>query len=734
MRRRLRNFCKNIKAAIVLFSASASFKYDLFLETEALNSTLLRATATSLLALATLAASTFAVAQTPPADPYLWLEDVTGEKALNFVKQQNAITLKELQSKPQFAPLEDKVLAILNDQAQIPFATKLGAYLYNFWRDAANPRGVWRRTTMTEYSKPHPAWEVILDVDALAKAENENWVFKGQNCLRPKYERCLISLSRGGADAAVVREFDVSSRSFVKEGFVVPEAKSSIDWRDENTVYIGTDFGPGSLTDSGYPRISKRWSRGTPLSAAVPVFEGSKTDVWAGAWVDDTPGFFREGFIRAPQQRESEMFILIEGKSVKIPKPLDASFNTWREYATITLRSDWSVGGKTFKQGSLLVIKLDAFLGGERNFEVLFEPTERTSLAGVSETRSSLVINTNDNIISRSFELRPSPGGWKRRELKLPGLGTGSATAVSYDSDELWVTYTDFLTPTSLYLTRVGEDVKAPLKSQPSYWNSGDAMVEQLEATSKDGTRVPYFVVRSKNTKRDGNNPTLLYGYGGFEISQKPSYSGSIGSAWIAKGGVYVLANIRGGGEFGPRWHQAALKGNRQRAFDDFIAIAEDLIARKITSPQHLAMQGGSNGGLLVATVLTQRPELFKAVVCQVPLTDMLRFHKLLAGASWMGEYGDPDVPEEHAFLEAYSPYQNLKKGMHYPRTLFMTSTRDDRVHPGHARKMFAKMKEQGSDVLYFENTEGGHAGAANNAQRAKMTALGYTFLLNALK
>jgi len=699
-----------------------------------LNSSFLRAISFLLAALNLMVTPSFTLAQTPDADPYLWLEEVTGEKALDFVKQNNEITLKELQNKPQFAPLQEKILSILDDKAQIPFAKKLGPYLYNFWRDATNPRGIWRRTTMAEYLKPQPAWEVVLDVDALAKSENENWVFKGENCLKPKYERCLISLSRGGADAAVIREFDIPSRSFVKDGFIVPEAKSSVDWRDENTVYVGTDFGPGSLTDSGYPRIAKRWARGAPLSAAVQVFEGNKSDVWAGAWVDDTPGFFREGFMRAPKQRESEMFILLEGKPVKLNKPLDASANTWRKYLYLTLRSDWTIGEKTFKQGSLLITKLDAFLRGEHQFEVLFEPTEHTALASVSETRSSLVININDNIISRSFELSPSTPTWKRRELKLPGFGTGAASAVSYDSDDLWVSYSDFLTPASLYLTRLGEDVKTPIKSQPAYWNSKDAVVEQFQATSKDGVKVPYFVVHSKNMKRDASNPTLLYGYGGFEISQKPFYSGGVGSGWIANGGVYVLANIRGGGEFGPSWHQAALKGNRQRAFDDFIAIAEDLIARKITSPQHLGIQGGSNGGLLVATVMTQRPELFKAVLCQVPLTDMLRFHKLLAGASWMGEYGNPDLPEERAFLQAYSPYHQVKKGVSYPRTFFITSTRDDRVHPAHARKMFAKMKEQGNDVLYFENLEGGHAAAANNAQRAKMTALGYTFLLNELK
>ena len=670
-------------------------------------------------------------------DPYEWLEDVTGVKALDFVKAQNAITTQQLQARAEYEPIRSKTLAILNDKRNIPAVTKLGELYYNFWRDEKNPRGLWRRTTLPEYKKSEPSWETVLDLDALAKAENENWVWAGANCLRPPHYpfKCVLMLSRGGADATVVREFDPIKKEFVKDGFTLPEAKSSVNWRDPDTLYVGTDFGVGSLTDSGYPRVVKRWQRGTPLTAAQTVYEGLKTDVSAGAWVDHTPGFFREGFYRSPDFYTNETFILQNGKSIKFDVPLDANASAFRQWFTVSLRSDWKIGEKTWKAGSLLITNFDAFMKGERNFEALFEPTPRTSLQDFSATKTAIILTVSDNVISRIYELLPSDKGWLRREMKLPGKGTASAHAVDADeSDDLWISYVDFVTPNALYLTTLGKDVAAPIKQRPSYWAESKFQVQQFEATSKDGVKVPYFMVAAKDVKLDGNNPTLLYGYGGFEVSQEPYYSGSLGMAWLERGGVYLMANIRGGGEFGPTWHQAALKNNRQRAFDDFAAVAEDSIKRGLTSPAHLGIMGGSNGGLLVATVMTQRPELFKAVVCQVPLTDMRRFHKLLAGASWMAEYGDPDKPEDWAYLQKYSPYHNVKKGVLYPRVLFTTSTRDDRVHPAHARKLYAKMKDLGANVLYYENIEGGHAGAADNENTAKMLALEYTFLLNELK
>jgi len=679
----------------------------------------------------------------PSADPYAWLEEIEGPKALAFVEEQNAATLKQLQSQPEYEAIKRESLAILDSHERIPYVKKRGAWCYNFWQDAANPRGLLRRTTLEEYAKAKPAWETVLDLDALAKAEHENWVWAGSETLPPDYERSLISLSRGGGDAKVVREFDLKAKQFVAGGFSLPEAKSEIVWRDKDTVYVGTDFGPGSLTDSGYPRVLKRWTRGTPLAEAKTVFEGQKADVSAGAWVDHTPGFLREGFSRDIAFYNAETFLIQGGKNIKIDVPNDAEANFFREWLTVQLRSDWTVGGRTYKAGSLLAEKLDAFLAGKRKFDVLFEPSERVSLQEVSNTAVALVLNLSDNVHSRVVEkvpFGPNPadaltsktahGDWLTIEMKLPGTGSADASGVDPDaSDDLWVNYQGFLNPSSLYLTRFGENPGKPIKSLPAFFDAKGMEVQQLEATSADGTKVPYFVVGKSDVIRAGKAPTLLYGYGGFEIPMLPHYTAIAGKAWLERGGVYVLANIRGGGEFGPAWHQAAIKEHRQRAFDDFEAVAADLVHRGITEVHHLGIMGGSNGGLLVATVAIQRPELFGAVVCQVPLTDMRRFNQFLAGASWMAEYGDPDKPEDWAYLSKYAPYQNVRPGQKYPPILFTTSTRDDRVHPGHARKMFAKMKDLGYDVMYYENTEGGHAGSANNEQRAKMTALEYTFL-----
>lgn len=668
-------------------------------------------------------------------DPFAWLEDVTGKKAIDYVESQNAITLKELQSEPDYSQTESEVLAILNSHDRIPAVHKMGDRYYNFWQDATNKRGLWRRTTLDEYRKAKPAWETVLDIDALARDEHENWVWGGSNALPPKYERCLISLSRGGGDAKVEREFDIKAKKFVDDGFKLPEAKSQATWRDENTLYIGTDFGPGSLTDSGYPRLVKRWNRGEPLDKATTVFEGQKTDVSSGAWVDHTPGFFREGFGREIAFYNSETFLLVGDKQVKIEVPNDASPEFFREWIAIRLRTDWKTGGKTYKSGSLIVGKLDGFLAGKPGFEVLFEPEPRVALQHVSSTLHSLILSLSDNVHSRIVEATPGEKGWTKREMKLPGTGTASASAIDADeSDDLWVSYQDFLTPASLYLTKIGENPTEPIKTLPAFFDAKGMEVRQFEAASADGTKVPYFVVGKREAIESGHAATVLYGYGGFEIPMVPHYNAGVGKAWLERGGLYVLANIRGGGEFGPAWHQAAMKENRQRAFDDFEAVAADLVKRGITETKHLGIMGGSNGGLLVSTVAVQRPDLFHAVVCQVPLTDMRKFNKLLAGASWMAEYGDPDKPEDWAYLSKYAPYQNVKADVKYPRILFTTSTRDDRVHPAHARKMYAKMKEMGHDVLYYENTEGGHGGAANNDQRARIVALEYTFLWKMLR
>jgi prolyl oligopeptidase len=666
-----------------------------------------------------------------PPDPYLWLEDVTGEKALEWARARNAESAKVLET-GDFAALEKRILDILDSEARIPYVQKLGPWHYNFWRDAKNPRGLWRRTTLEEYRKEHPAWETVIDLDALNAAEKENWVWHGADCLKPDYRYCLLSLSRGGADATVVREFDLEMKSFVKDGFSLPETKSfGTGWLDAETLYVGTDFGPGSMTTSGYPRIAKVWKRGTALEKAETVYEGNPGDMMVTAFRDHTKGFERDFVYRAITFYTNELLLRREGKLVKIEKPDSANASVHRDLLLIQLRDDWTVGGKTYPAGALLAADFEGFLRGERRFDVLFEPTERKSLAGFSPTLHHVLLNELDNVKNRVYVLTRKDGKWTREALPgMPEFGTVTASAVDEDeSDDYFMTVTDFLTPTSLLLGAVGKGAPEKLKQLPAFFDANGLAVSQHEVASKDGTRIPYFQVARKDLALDGKNPTLLYGYGGFEIPEVPIYSPGQGAAWLEKGGVYVVANIRGGGEFGPRWHKAALKANRHKAYEDFIAVAEDLVRRKVTSTPHLGIRGGSNGGLLVGNMLTMRPDLFGAVVCQVPLLDMRRYHTLLAGASWMGEYGNPDDPKEWGFIRTFSPYHNVKDGVRYPPILITTSTRDDRVHPGHARKMVALLMEKKQDVLYYENIEGGHGGAADNKQQAHMNALAYAFL-----
>ncbi|MST94291.1 MAG: S9 family peptidase [Pedosphaera sp.] len=672
---------------------------------------------------------------TTAADPYLWLEDVTAAKSLDWVRQQNAVSTKELEASPDFAPLRQRLLAILDSKERIPSVAKHGKFYYNYWRDQKNPRGLLRRTSLEEFKKAQPAWETVLDLDLLSTAEKENWVWKGENFLEPDYDRCLIVLSRGGADASVYREFDPNRKEFIADGFKLPEAKSRVDWRNRDTLYVATDYGPGSLTKSGYPRIVKEWKRGTPLADARVVFEGKVEDVSASASVAHDHGRVYEFAHRAPTFFTSEVFVRRQDAFVRLDKPADAQVHTFADWLLLKLRADWTVGGQTHAGGSLLAVNFDAFLQGRRQFTTLFEPTPRKSLASISATKNFLILNELENVRSRPWLLRETGGHWTRTPIEAPAFGNVEVHGIDDDeSDDYFMTVTDFLTPSSLYLGTAGRAEREKLKGLPDFFRTDGLEIQQFEAVSKDGTRVPYFQVSRQGLKLDGKTPTLLYGYGGFEISMLPNYSPGSGAAWLERGGVFVLANIRGGGEFGPRWHHAARKENRQLAYDDFIAIAEQLIARRVTSPKHLGIQGGSNGGLLMGVMLTQRPELFGAIVCQVPLLDMRRYHQMLAGASWMDEFGDPDQPAEWAFIKKYSPYQNVAPGRPYPRVLFTTSTRDDRVHPGHARKMVARLKEQGHDVLYYENIEGGHGGSANNQQAAYMSALAYTFLWNQLK
>lgn len=669
-----------------------------------------------------------------PADPYLWLEGVTADKALAWVKAQNTISTRELEASPDFDLINKRLLSILDSKARIPYVAKHGRYYYNFWRDNKNVRGLWRRTSLEEFKKDDPTWETVLDLDKLAADEKENWVWKGYDVLYPTYDRCLVFLSRGGADARVAREFDLTTKSFVPGGFYLPEAKSDVAWRNRDTLYVGTDFGPGSLTTSGYPRIIKEWRRGTPLEQATVVFRGQPGDVEVGASVVHDHGYTYELIQRGMTFFTSEDYVRRGDQWVRIDKPDDATVGTFADQLLVRLRTDWTVNGKTFPAGSLLAANFDGCVKGERSFEPLFTPSARKSLEATSATRHYLILNELDNVRSHLYALQHQNGRWTRVPLPAPDFGSVGIHGIDPDeSDDYFMTVTDFLTPSSLYLGTLAKAEREKLKSLPAFFKTDGLEITQHEATSKDGTKIPYFQVSPKGMALNGSNPTLLYGYGGFEISMLPSYSAGVGAAWLERGGVYVLANIRGGGEFGPTWHEAARKAHRQRAYDDFIAVAEDLQVRKVTSPRHLGIEGGSNGGLLMGVMLTERPGLFKAVVCQVPLLDMRRYNKLLAGASWMDEYGNPDKPEDWAYISKYSPYQNVLKEKKYPRVFFTTSTRDDRVHPGHARKMVARMEAQGHDVLYYENTEGGHGGAANNKQAAFMSALAYAFLIKEL-
>jgi prolyl oligopeptidase len=543
-----------------------------------------------------------------PKDPRQWLEDVTGEKALTWVKERNLSSTGELTNNPEFEALNSRLLKILDSKEKIPFISKRGQWYYNFWKDEKNPRGLWRRTTLDEYRKPNPNWEIVLDLDALGKEEKENWVWHGASFLYPKYERCLISLSRGGADADVVREFDVVSKTFVKDGFSLPEAKSSVDWKDADTLLVGTDFGPGSLTKSGYPRIAKEWKRGTKLADAPTIFEGKIDDVSAGASFDPTPRFERLVAYRAKTFYTNETLVWRGDKFVKVDKPDDATVSFHRVWMFIRLRTDWTVGGKTWKAGSLLAIQDQAFAEGDRDFTLLFEPTDRKSLASYSNTRNYLILNELDNVCNRLFVLTPSGGTWNRTPLSdATPLSSMSASAVDpMESDEYFLMGSNYLMPSNLAMGTLDPKNNRPaevLKSAPKFFDAAGLSISQHEATSKDGTKVPYFMVSRKDLKLDGSNPTLLYGYGGFEVSLTPNYNPLAGAAWIEKGGVYVVANIRGGGEFGPKWHQAALKDKRHRAYEDFAAVAEDLVKRKVTSTQHLGAMGGSNGGLLMGNI-----------------------------------------------------------------------------------------------------------------------------------
>jgi len=658
-------------------------------------------------------------------DPYLWLEEVSGSEALDWVRARNEPTLAEL-CDAQFERMRIEALEVLDTDARIPYVRRRGEYLYDFWRDATSPRGLWRRTTLDSYRTDSPDWEVLIDVDELGRGDGQKWVWAGASVIEPEHTLALINLSPGGSDAVVVREFDMLTREFVADGFELPEAKSEVGWDDPDTVLVGTDFGPDSLTESGYPRILKRWRRRTPLTDAATIFEGSRTDVSAGGSTDRTPGFERTFVGRSIDFWNRQRYQLRGSELISIDVPTDASsLSIHREWLLIDLRTDWSVGANTYRAGSLLAANYDEFIAGTRELQVIFEPDEHTCLHQYAWTRDRLLLVTLADVASRVEIV--SPGTWRREPISgIPPATNTVIVAADDTGDEFFLDSSGFDTPSRL-LRGTDAGPLEQIKSAPAFFDAETLDVRQYFATSEDGTSIPYFVVRSRDAS--GPGPTLLGGYGGFETSLTPGYSGVLGRLWLARGGTYAMANIRGGGEYGPGWHTQAMREGRHKVAEDFATVADDLVNRGITTVEQLGAQGGSNGGLLMGIMLTKYPEKFGALVCDVPLLDMKRYHLLLAGASWVAEYGDPDNPDDWAFISEYSPYQNISTGRNYPPVLMTTSTRDDRVHPGHARKMTAALEAAGQRAWYYENIEGGHAGAADNEQIAFKSALGYSFL-----
>ena len=686
-------------------------------------------------------------------DEFLWLEDIYGHRQLDWARAQNSET-EALLSATGFEQTEERLLEVLDSTDRIPMVVKRGDWYYNFWRDAEHPKGLWRRTTWQGYTDSATEWEVLLDVDALAAAEGTEWVWGGARFLRPadgtSYRRALVILSPDGGDAARYREYDVEDRAFVPGGFDLPVAKTQVSWAGPDTLYVATDFGPGSMTTSSYPRTVRTLHRGEDPDSAELYFEVPEDHMMGYVHHDQTPGFERDVAVDIIDFYDSVTHLRQDAGWTRIEVPLDVNVDLHRQWLVLRPRTDWLVDGTLHKAGSLLAAELTAFLAGDRNLRTLFTPEPAVSLQSWSWTRDYLLLNLLRDVSSEIQVLDPA-ADWRATELDAcPPLHTVDAYAVD-DEDEAsgndyWLVSTGFTTPSTLSRGSLGEqgEPAVPVKTSPAFFDASSCTVEQHFAVSEDGTRVPYFQVGHKDMVLDGGNPTVLSGYGGFEQALTPAYSGVVGRGWLERSftdgsgilrrGVYVLANIRGGGEYGPDWHRAALQQNRHRAYEDFAAVARDLAARGVTSREHLGCTGRSNGGLLVGNMLTLYPELFGAVSCGVPLLDMRRYTKLSAGASWIAEYGDPDDPKQWEFIKTFSPYHLLREGVQYPPALIWTATSDDRVGPVQARKMAARMKALGVDRVWFhEALEGGHAGAADNRQSARMHAMSYEFLWEAL-
>lgn len=671
-------------------------------------------------------------------DPYIWLEEVEGARAMEWVAERNTHALGTLQGDPRYEGLHQAALEIVQSRDRIPSPgfTHNGS-IDNFWQDATHVRGVWRRTSLDSYRTDTPDWDIILDVDALAAAEGANWVYRGANCLAPQERLCLVSLSDGGKDAVTVREFDSQTRTFVEGGFTLAESKGGATWIDADTLLVERDFGEGSLTDSGYPMVVKRLRRGQSIDQAETLFTGQKTDVSvSSSTLRDADGVVQAVLInRAIDFYESETFRLnADGTTTRLELPAKSNISAFISgKLVVSLKQDWTApSGQAFRSGDVIAWPLQSWLADPTvSAELVIRPGEREAIEAVRSTRNRLVVALFENVRGSVYVY--DPANWSRTRLDLPQNVTVGVGSASDSDDRVFVSVAGYLNPSSLWLADASSGSVEAVKSLPAKFNADGMRVDQFEARSADGTLIPYFVVHKDEMAMDGSNPTLLYGYGGFEVSLLPGYSATVGKLWLERGGVYVVANTRGGGEFGPRWHEAARQENRQRAHEDFQAVALDLIARGITSQPRLGVMGGSQGGLFMGAMLTQRPDLINAAVIQVPLFDMLRFHRLLAGASWIAEYGDPDIPEQRAWIEQYSPYQRLAAGQPYPEVFIHTSTKDDRVHPGHARKAAARLSELGYPVLFYENTDGGHAAGANLRETARRLALEYTYLTRRL-
>lgn len=674
----------------------------------------------------------------PEQDPFIFLEEARSPEALDWVAKENARTLAAFEADPRYQQLKDEALAIFDSNDRIPFVSFRPDGLYNFWQDKTNPKGVMRRTSLESYRTASPEWEVILDVDALAKAEGKEWVYQGSTCLPPALNRCMIALSDGGEDATIQREFDTATKQFVEGGFVL-DAKSQggVEWVDENTLLVSRDFGGGTITESEYPFTTREWKRGTAIADAPEIFRGDVKDVSSGATLlrdNDSVVHARIAY-RGISFHERLWYVWKDNAWLQLDLPTKANpVGIVDGHMLFSPDVDWTVDGQTFPADSLVAANLEEWKANPNGAKksLVWAPADRQTKQGTTVTGGGLYVALLDNVVGKVLKFKFADGKWTSTQVALPDNATIGIAASSDETDQIMYTVSGFLEPTTLYYTD-GTTPPAVMKTSPAYFDPAGAEVEQHEAVSKDGTRIPYFIVKPKGMKPDGSTATLLTGYGGFQVPRLPAYLGSTGKLWVEKGGAYVLANMRGGGEFGPNWHQTAIRENKQRTWDDFIAVAEDLVKRGFTKPEHLGIQGGSQGGLLVGTAFTQRPDLFGAAIVQIPLFDMLRYHLIGRGASWIGEYGDPRIPEQRAWIEGYSPYQKIVAGVEYPEPFLWASTADDRTHPAHARKGAAKLKALGQPYYYFEDTTGGHSGGVDNDQRAKLQALQFIYLMKRL-